>query len=280
VSRISTGWSLTKASWAVLRADSSLAVFPALSILCAAVGCELIIALGVVVADGVNVPWVAVPFILAGIYAAIFSVVYFNVALAGAARLSIEGRDTKLRDGLAVARQRRGVIAQWALLQLGLGLLISILGSLLGGGNGGRNPAGNILAVVAGAAWSVASFFVIPLLALEGLGPRAALKRSLALVRSHWGESVAGRVGISGTVFLLAVVPLAGAFVGADALMKTNPTLGGVASGVAVLALVATIALGSALGVIFRVELYHYATAGELTGGFAQQDIDAAFRTK
>src|SRR3954452_494961 len=113
--RIRTGWSLTKASWKVLKADRSLAVFPAVAIWVAWFGAMVVMMIGVGVASAVNVPAVAIPFLLAGIYFAIFSIVYFNVALAGAARLSIDGRDTTFRDGLAAARKRRGVIAQWAL---------------------------------------------------------------------------------------------------------------------------------------------------------------------
>ncbi|MEJ7715673.1 MAG: hypothetical protein WKF40_08250 [Thermoleophilaceae bacterium] len=53
------------------------------------------------------------PFLLVGGYAATFFVVYFNVALAGATSLSMDGRDTKVADGLAVAG------ASWSDRQVG-----------------------------------------------------------------------------------------------------------------------------------------------------------------
>jgi hypothetical protein len=46
----------------------------------------------------------------------------------------------------------------------------------------------------------------------------------------------------------------------------------------ALFALLATVAFASMLGVIFRVELYRYATEGKLTGSFARADVDAALR--
>jgi hypothetical protein len=272
--KVATGWSLAKASWAVLKADRSLAIFPMLALVCAAVASLLLGSVGVAVANGTGVKWLVLLFILAAIYVAVFFLVYFNVALAGAARLSIDGRDTSLRDGLAVARSRRKVIAGWALLEVGLGLLISAIGSLLGGGRGGANP----LSWVVGAAWSVASFFVIPVLALEGLGPRAALKRSVALVREHWGAGVVGRSGIGTVVFLVAGVPVLGMCVGVNALDKAHSSFTTPATVVLLIAVIAAFALGKALGIIFRVELYHYATNGKLTGNFAQRDIDATFR--
>lgn len=274
--KLATGWSLAKASWAVLKADRSLAIFPVLALVCAAVASLLIGSVGVAVANGTGVKWLVLLFILAAIYVAVFFLVYFNVALAGAARLSIDGRDTSLRDGLAVARSRRKVIAGWALLEVGLGLLISAIGSLLGGGSG-RGGA-NALSWVVGAAWSVASFFVIPVLALEGLGPRAALKRSVALVREHWGEGVVGRTGIGTVVFLVAGVPVLGMCVGVNELDKAHSSFATPATLVLLIAVIAAFALGKALGIIFRVELYHYATKGKLTGNFAQRDIDATFR--
>ncbi len=58
------------------------------------------------------------------------------------------------------------------------------------------------------AAWSVSTFFVIPLLALGGLGPGDALKRSVSLIRERWGEGLGGSASIGLAVFLVAVVPL------------------------------------------------------------------------
>jgi Family of unknown function (DUF6159) len=278
VFRIRTGWSLTKASWKVLKADRSLVVFPAVALWVAWFGAMVVMMVGVGVAGAVNVPVVVIPFLLAGVYFAIFSIVYFNVALAGAAQLSIDGRDTTFRDGLAAARKRRGVIAQWALLQFGLGLLISVIGSLLGGGNGRPSPAASLLTTIAGFAWSVASFFVIPVLALEGLGPRAALHRSVGLVREHWGESIVGRTGITGIIVLIALVPVVACSLATDALSSTNPA--GAAAGSALLCLVVltALALGTALSVIFKVEMYRYATSGKLTGTFDQQTVESVFR--
>jgi hypothetical protein len=241
------------------------------------VGVLVVGGIGIAVEEAVGAPALIIPFLLLGIYGAFFVVTYCNVGLAAAANLSMDGRDTKLRDGFAVARERRGVIAQWALLELGLGLLVSLIGSLLGGGRGG-GVGTSILNVLAGAAWAVASFFVIPLMALEGIGPRAAVKRSVELVKKHWGEGIAGRTGIGLTVFLVAAVPFFGLCFGADALNKTSPVWGGVVSGLAVLVGLAAYALGMALSVIFRMELYRYATKGALSGGLAEPDFEGALR--
>ena len=274
--RISTGWRLAKDSWAVLRADRSLAVFPALSTAFATVALALTLTPGLVWSEAVDQDWIVLPFMAVGGFATTFFVVYFNVALAGATRLSMDGRDTTVADGLAVARERRGLIAKWALVQFAVGVVVKVTQYVAG-----DSIAGNLVAMVsslAGVAWSVTTFFVIPVLALEGLGPGAAMRRSVSLVRERWGEGLVGSAAISLAVFLVAALPLAVIFSATFALIDASPALGAGLGVIAIIALIATCAMGSALGVMFRVELYRYSTEGQLTGGFAQQDMVAAFR--
>jgi len=42
------------------------------------------------------------------------------------------------------------------------------------------------------AAWALATFFVLPALAVEDAGAVAAARRSASVIRSRWGESVVG----------------------------------------------------------------------------------------
>jgi Family of unknown function (DUF6159) len=275
--RVSTGWRLAKASWSVLRADSSLAIYPAVEVVVAMIAFWAVAGIGIGIGQSASAPWLTVVFLIAGIYAATYVVVYFNVGLAAAARQSIDGRDTGLRDGLKVAGTRRGVIAKWALLEVVLGLLLSAIGGLLS--DAGARTFANLIAGVAGFAWSLATFLVIPVLALEGLGPRDAMNRSVSLIRARWGEALVGRTGIGLIVFLLALVPLCGFAVLATDLEKGQPTLSAVAYALFALVVIVAFVLGSALSVIFRVELYRYATAGELTTGFTKGDLEAAFRS-
>jgi len=82
MSRITTGWRLAKESWALLRADRSLAIFPALSTAFSALALALLLTPGLVGAAAADKDWVVLPFLVVGGYAATFFVVYFNVALA------------------------------------------------------------------------------------------------------------------------------------------------------------------------------------------------------
>jgi hypothetical protein len=274
--RVSTGWRLAKGAWRVLKRDSSLAIYPVVSTVVALLAFWLVFGAGIAIGNA-SASWLAVVFLVVAIYVAAYVVVYFSVALAAAAQQSIDGRDTGLRDGLRVARTRRGPVAKWALLQVALGLLLSIIGGLLS--DAGAAGFARFLTAVVGFAWSLASFFVIPVLALEGVGPRDALHRSADLVRARWGEAVVGRAGIGFAIFAVALVPLVGLAYAAVELEPVNATLAGVAYALFTLIAVVAFVIGSTLSVIFRVELYRYATAGELTGGFTEGDVQAAFRT-
>jgi len=79
-------------------------------------------------------------------------------------------------------------------------------------------------------------------------------------------------------VFLVALLPVAGLVALAGVTAGNAPIVGGIAIGLAVLVVIAAAVIGSALGVIFRVALYRYATAGQATAGFSDADLSSAFR--
>ena len=65
---------------------------------------------------------------------------------------------------------------------------------------------GRIVARVTGLVWTLASFFVVPLLAFEDMGPVEALYKSAQIFRKRWGEEVVGGFSFE-LVFLLLALP-------------------------------------------------------------------------
>ncbi|HEU4657098.1 MAG TPA: DUF6159 family protein [Capillimicrobium sp.] len=275
--RIGRGWRLAKDSWNVLRSDRSLALFPIVGFLAGAAGLLLILAPGVGVAAAVDGWWPLVPFGLVALYAATFATIYAGVGLAAASAKVMDGGDATLADGLRAARERRGLIARWALVQTTVGVLLNALQALANEGNALTKLIGTILISLIGIAWNVASFFVIPLLAFEGLGPKDALRRSTSIIRERWGEGVVGSGSIGGIVFLVGMLP-------AGLVIAAGVVLGGPAgialATVGAAALLAAMVVGNALSSIFRVALYRYATTEQTWAGFAAPDLAAAFAPK
>lgn len=277
MTRVRTGWRLAMDSFRLLKADSSLLVFPLISTALITIALALTMTPGLVISEAADRDWIVLPFMLAAGYATVFLAVYFNVALAAAVRLSMGGRDTTAADGLAVARSRRGLIAKWAVIQFVLGVLTRVAQRVIGDAGGALAA---VLLGLTGLVWTIASFFAVPLLALEGLGPRDALKRSMGLVRERWGEGLVGHSVINTAVLVVAALPLIFLLNFAVALIDINKVAGGIAGVIFIVALVATCVFGSALSLIFRVALYRYATEGQVAAGFAEQDMTGAFAAR
>ncbi len=260
----------------MLRADHSLAIFPVLGFLFGALAFVILVIPGVIGAIAADQEYVIAPFALLGAYGATYASIYFNVALAAAASQSLDGKDTTLQDGLAVSRSKRGLIAKWAGIQFAVGMLLRAIE-----GAGGNSPAGRIIAgIVAaliGTAWAIATFFVIPVLALEGVGPGDALKRSGSLIKQRWGEGLVGSASISLVIFLVILIPALALGGLAAVTYESTPVAAYVAIGFLIGVVLAASVIGSALGVIFRVALYRFAQGGEPAPGFDSADLENAF---
>ncbi|WP_424736636.1 DUF6159 family protein [Mycobacterium sp.] len=276
--RISRGWALTKQSWQVLKSDKSLVIFPVLSTLfgilaLVAIWAPVVIARGVF--EGRPVDKHDPLFYIAGgvtAYVSTFIAVFFNVALTACAARSMQGEDTKIGEGVSAAVQRIGPILAWTFVATTVGLILRVIRD--------RVPAvGSIVAEIAGAAWAIATYFVVPVLAFEGSGPLPSLKRSSAVVKARWGEGATGAATISIVTFLatVAIAIVGGVCGGALVSIRLLPI--GAAVLVATVAAVIVVSfISAALSQIFRVAVYQYAVTGQTPGGFDGQVLAAAFQ--
>lgn len=276
--RISRGWALTRQSWDVLRGDASLALFPILSTIFAtlamvSIWAPTLITRGVFDHQTVerNDPVVYAAGV-ASAYVSTFIALFFNVALAACAARSMRGEDTKVREGLAAAARRIGPILGWTVVSTTFGLLLRAFEN--------RVPLlGKIAAGIAGAAWGIATFFVVPVIALEGTGPLKSLQHSAAIIKARWGEGATGAatIGFVTVGFSFAIASVA--IVGVVMLLQGGQAL----LGYAVLAIAVVLMFGAAvvsatLSQIFRIAVYQYALSGQTPAGFAGPQLQAAFQ--
>ena len=274
--RLTTGWVLGKQSLRLIWNDKTLLLFPVLSgsasLLYVAgiyfgIGpqkiAEIMRTVGEYGKSG-DVPTVAVALALGLYFGLSFITVFFNVALVGCARISMEERDSKLVDGLRVAFAHMGSILLWALISGTVGLL-------LGGLEKGKRSGGIVRAIL-GVAWSVMTYFVLPVMVVEKVNVFSSMGRSAKIIKQSWGEGLGARFSIGWIVFL-CMVPVILFF----ALL---PKGGEVAQFIPVL-----VAAYSAVVIVFTqaakqvltVVLYRYATTKTIPTGFDQRDIQSAF---
>ena len=131
-----------------------------------------------------------------------------------------------------------------------------------------------------GAAWTLATFLVVPVLVSRDIGPVDALKQSVALLRRTWGENAVGQVGIGaafGVVTFVAVLAVVGlALLAAQASMVLAIVVGA-------LGVLAVLLLGiyqAALTGIYSAVLYRYAVSHEAPPEFSGTSLSTAFAPK
>lgn len=281
--RISRGWRVTGQSWKVLKRNPSLAVFPVMSTVFATVA-VLAILIPATIALGffgdsserrtqvASYSYVAV-LLLVGYIGTVIAL-FFNVALAAVAAAALRGEDVSTREGIRLARNRIRPILGWSLLTTTVGAALSVLPR-------GTGNAGSFASWLGGMAWGVATFFVVPVIAVEGTHAKQSLKRSGTIVREHWGEGATGATAIGVIGFALTFLILFTGMTGVALLWGINLLWAAVALGViAAVALIATLYTSSALTGVFRVALYQFAVDGTTPTGFDPEMLEQSFAAK
>jgi len=277
VERFRRSWRLAQASWAVLRADRELLMFPLMSFIAlVAIVITFAVPIGLTVglSDRQFDENSAVGIVLGfAFYVVAYTVMFFfNTALVGAAMIRLEGGDPTVSDGLRIASSRLPAIVGYAVIAATVGMILRAIAERTG-------FIGAIIIGFIGLAWSVLTFLVVPVLVVEKVGPVSAVKRSGALLRKTWGEQIIGGGGIGVVFTLIALV----AIIAGTALAVAFSTF---SWQLAVLAVIATVLavggitlVGAALGGIYTASLYRYATTGD-AGAFGTDVMAAAFKAK
>jgi hypothetical protein len=211
-----------------------------------------------------------------GSYLASFTVIYYNVILAAAADAALQGGEPDIDAAKMTARTRIPQIAGWALVSALVSIFFAVLRDR--GGNVGR-----IAASLGSAIWGLVTFLVIPVVALEGIGPIAAIKRSSSLFKRRWGQQVTGNLVIGGISGIVTIVGILVA-VGGVYLIATGSSAVAILGGALLIAgigiaIAAAVFAGAARGV-FGVALYHFVAEDRAVGPFTVHDLESAATTR
>jgi hypothetical protein len=270
--KIKRGWALTKKSWALLNEHRSLIRFPLYGAVATTLLAIVFLGPGLYLIEEDQLAG-AIPLIAIGVYVLSFVGFYFSVGLAACADMIFRGEQATVADGLAVSRSRLSQISGWAAVSAAISLVMGVLEN-----QGGA--LGTVAARLVGMAWSLVTFISVPVIAIEGTGPFETIKRSASLFSERWGQQITGNIAIGGAVFLLGVLPAAVLIVGGIVLWSAASFLGALLVVIGVLVLAVAMLVQRALSGIFGVALYRYALDGETVGGFTQDELESAVKTK
>ncbi len=268
-------WEMMSECWQILKADKGLLVFPLLSGIC----CLLLLAsfLTPIVLtnhwmpptpDAGTAKQVAYYGSLFGFYVAnYFIVIFFNAAIVACAADRMTGGNPTIGDGLRAAAHRLPVIAGWALVSATVGLILRIIEDR-------SDKVGQIIAGLIGAAWTIMTFLVVPIIVIENKNPFTAISDSTAMLKRTWGEQLISNLSFSSVFFVLSLPAIALIFLGFY--LHTGVALIACIS-VAFVYFIILSLVQSALHAIFQTALYLYARDGQMPQGFRSDLMDSAF---
>ncbi|MCH2212623.1 MAG: DUF6159 family protein [Fuerstiella sp.] len=275
--RLSTGWQLACQSFHVLRLDKELLLFPLLS----GMACMLVLASfagplwytdGMAALEEGDVTKNPVVLVVMFAFYAVnyFVIVFFNSALVACAMIRFKGGDPTVGDGLRAASRRLPQIAGWALVSATVGLILRIIESR-------SERVGQFVAALLGMAWTVTTYFVVPILVVEKAGPVEACRRSVSIMKRTWGESLSASFSAGLINFLLGLPGLILIVPGMFLIVNGSPApgIGLIVAGVVLLLLASLVS--SAVNTILLAALYLYATEGNVPEYFDRDLIAHSF---
>ena len=260
---------LAKMSLGIIRKDKEILVFPVLSglvtmLILASFFVGMFFSAGGLegFANGSS-SWLIYAFFAVFYFVSFFVSIFFNACVIGCATIRMNGGDPTIKDGFRIAMENIGRILVWALFAATVGLIIRAIQERVG-------FIGKLIMGALGVAWTIVTYFVVPVLIYEKLGPWGSVKRSASILKGTWGEALVGNIGL-GLIFLLlgilGIIPiilgaLIGGLVGA---------IVGIAVAVVYWLIIAVIA--SAAHSILIAALYRYATTGKVSEEFVGFDF-------
>jgi hypothetical protein len=135
-------------------------------------------------------------------------VVFWNSAIIVSAHERLTGGDPTIMTGIKAAFSRIHIIILWGIIAGTVGLLLRIARDAISS-NKKAHPALKILAVImlwmVEIAWWMYTFFIIPMIVLEKKGIGDGLRGGRALFGKTWGENVTSGLGI-GLISLVGIV--------------------------------------------------------------------------
>lgn len=280
--KIRNGWSLAMSSFEVLKLDPELMLFP----LASGLSCLMILAsfalpligfgdgtyMDVLLDDETTSTDILAYLLLFLFYFAnYFVILFFNSALVACAIIRFKGGDPTIKDGIRAAVSSVVYIVMWALVAATVGVILKVVESR-------SENIGKFIAGLLGTAWSMLTFFVVPVLVIEHKSPWEAFNRSKNIMFKTWGETFASSFSIGIINFLFMIVAAIPLFLGFMMMGAGGSTPGYVLIALGIIMMIGGVLCTSALESILLAGLYIYSKEGIVPDCYDESTFSSAFQ--
>jgi len=255
LARIKRGYVLVRQSISVMHEHPRLALFPVVSGAASVAFLALVLTpmLGVLAIDtGDTAALVAGGGVLVAVYLGMaFISAFFTAGLVHQTRAVLAGEEPSVRAGIRGAWEVKRPLFAWAVVSATIGVVLDAVAE-------SDSIASQVLAAAFGVAWTLMTFFVVPVIVFEKPSLRGMFTRSVKTFKDTFGETPIGLVGVN-VVAMVAALPLLAP--GAYLLFVAEVVAAGVplfVGGILIAQLVSYTLRG-----IIKTSLYFYAAEGE-----------------
>jgi hypothetical protein len=208
-------------------------------------------------------------------YVGTFVTYYYGVALASHVLAIFHATPGTYKDHITLARKRLPAIAVYALIATVVGYILRMIEERF-------RIIGLIIARILGVLWTLATTFVLPIIADTNENAPQSIKHSVALFKSTWGETITGRIALTGFLFLIYF--LIGIPVTIALTVGLSSLFGFIGVVIAIVLFVIGIIIISTLEIlasnVLNVSLYYYAQYKVIPPSFSPELLASVFVAK
>lgn len=267
---LSRSYLVFKESFEFIREDKRLLLLPMLSILILigiATVAVYLLYLNIIVAENINLN---IFYWILGLspifyFVTFYSVTFFNAALVACAKNKMDGKDPSLGYGLKITAMKWKKLLYWVAIAATLGIFLAASKE--------SRRLEQFLIPGVGLAWSLLSFFILPVLIFEDYGVTDSIKRSGTLFRSAWGKNAVGYFSLTAVMWVITAIGFLPAVI-VFGLQIGTPLIG---IGLTFFALVLLSLFSASLKEVYVTVLYTYATSKRVPSAFNRNVVQYAF---
>ncbi len=280
----SRSWEITKLSYAVMKKDKELLMFPVLALIFSVIFILVILfpTVIIILISGDKlvfglIQYLAIFIIYLGLA---FIATFFNVCTVYTIKKRFEGGNSKSSEAIKFAFSKIYLIFLWSLLAATVGLILKLIEGAAQRIKGVGGLIVNLIQGFLGMAWSIITLFVIPSIVYKNMTPINAIKNSVGVLKRTWGESLIRVFGLGFAEFLfiiagiIVLIPLffISAVMGIFGILFILL--------LAIIYFVGVALIFSVMNSVFNTALYVYGETGKVPSEFNERVIKNAFKTK